>query len=262
MTCSRSAPAHGGSWTSPATRCWCCPPPGCPAGCRSGRATPWAGRPNWAGRTASSSVTWCPRRTRAARESAHGGRPGRVRPVQPAGLPGRAEAGHRRGAGREDPGGGTVPGRAGRLADRPALAVRRGRARAVGAGRRRPDARAVRRGRGRHARRRRHRAAVAGRRVRGRAARFHRVPGAWIRRPSRRRSPPRSAAPRCSRPGSGSAPRGPCCCRGGRSASGSRCGSSGSGRASCSRWPRRTRRSRSSPRPSGNACPTCSTCPR
>ena len=55
VTCSRSAPARGGSSTSPATRCWCCPRPGCPVGCRSGRATPSVGRPNWAGRTASSS---------------------------------------------------------------------------------------------------------------------------------------------------------------------------------------------------------------
>ena len=42
-TSSRSAPARGGSSTSPATRCWCCRRPGCPAGCRSGRATPSAG---------------------------------------------------------------------------------------------------------------------------------------------------------------------------------------------------------------------------
>ena len=46
----------------------------------------------------------------------------------------------RRRAGREDPGRRTVPGRAGRLADRAALAVRGRRARAVGAGDRGPDA--------------------------------------------------------------------------------------------------------------------------
>ena len=64
----------------------------------------------------------------------------------------------------------------------------------------------------------------------------------------------------CSRPASGSAPPAHCCCRAGRSAGGSRSGSNASGRRSCSRWRPRTRRSRSSPRPCASACPTCSTC--
>ncbi len=62
-----------------------------------------------------------------------GSRAGRVRPAQPGRLPGRAARRHRPGAGRENPGGGTVPGRAGGLADRAALAVRGRRARTVGA---------------------------------------------------------------------------------------------------------------------------------
>ena len=55
-------------------------------------------------------------------------------------------------------------------------------------------------------------------------------------RPGGATSPPSSAVPRSSPPGSGSARPGRCCCRAGRSAAGSRCGSSGSGPPSCSRW--------------------------
>ena len=43
-TCSRWAPPAGGSRTSPTTGCWSPPLLGCPAGCRSGRATPSADR--------------------------------------------------------------------------------------------------------------------------------------------------------------------------------------------------------------------------
>ena len=52
-------------------------------------------------------------------------------------------------------------------------------------------------------------------------------------------SPPSSAARRCSRPGSASAPPGRCCCPAASPAGARRCGSSGSAPRSCSRWPAR-----------------------
>ena len=113
-----------------------------------------------------------------AQERLDGGRAGRVRAAQPGRLPGRTEKRHRGGSRREDPGHRTVPRRAGRLADRAAFAVRGGRARTVGVGDLRPDARAVRRRRRRDARRRRHRAAAAGRRIRERSTGFRRLRGA------------------------------------------------------------------------------------
>ena len=81
------------------------------------------------------------------------GGPRRLCRRQPARLSRRAAAGDRGRAGREEPGGGTVPRRARGLAAGPALAVRRGRACAVGAGHRGPDAGALRRRRRGHARR-------------------------------------------------------------------------------------------------------------
>ena len=51
-TCSCSAPAPGGSRTSPPTRCWSRPRRGSRAGCRSGTATRRAGRPSSAGPSA------------------------------------------------------------------------------------------------------------------------------------------------------------------------------------------------------------------
>ena len=170
-TCSRSVRRPGGSSTSPTTRCWCVP------GARAARsAAVLEGRhPRPAGRARARARRVRPRRRRptagGVRCRAALGGPRRLRRRQPARLPGRAAAGDRGRAGREDPGGGTVPRRAGGLAARAALAVRRGRACAVGAGHRGPDAGALRRRRRGHARRRRHRAAAAGRRVRGRASR-------------------------------------------------------------------------------------------
>ena len=78
--------------------------------------------------------------------------------------------------------------------------------------------------------RRRHRAAAAGHRRRAarrraRAVRAGRDRADW--------SPPRSAARRCSRPGSASARPGPCCCRAATRAGARRCGSSASGPPSC-----------------------------
>ena len=91
-----------------------------------------------------------------------------------------------------------------------------------------------------------------------------RTAGADLPRPRRGRravSPSRSAARRCSPPGSGSAPDGPCCCPSAVPTSGRPCGSSDSGPPSCSRWPASTRASRSCWRPSASASTTSSTCP-
>ena len=74
-------------------------------------------------------------------------------------------------------------------------------------------------------------------------------------------SPPRSAGRPCSRPGSASAPRARCCCRVADPTGASRCGSSASGRPSCSRSPASTPPSRSSWRRCASASRTCSTCP-
>ena len=74
-------------------------------------------------------------------------------------------------------------------------------------------------------------------------------------------SPPRSAARRCSPPGSASARPGRCCCPAATPAGAPRCGSSGSGRPSCSRWPASTAPSRSCSRRCASACRTSSTCP-
>ena len=68
-TCSPSAPPAGGSRTSPTTGCWSPPPPACPAGCRSGRATPSAARPSSAPPSASSPAS-SPRCRRRRRRSA------------------------------------------------------------------------------------------------------------------------------------------------------------------------------------------------
>ena len=57
------------------------------------------------------------------------------------------------------------------------------------------------------------------------------------RRRSSRWSPPRSAGRRCSRPGSGSARPGRCCCPSATRGGAPRCGSSASGRPTCCRWP-------------------------
>ena len=74
-------------------------------------------------------------------------------------------------------------------------------------------------------------------------------------------SPTRSAARRCSRPGSASARPAPCCCRAATRASAPRCGSSASAPPNCSRWPREFGdRSRSCWRRSASASRTSSTC--
>lgn len=78
---------------------------------------------------------------------------------------------------------------------------------------------------------------------------------------SSRSSPTRWAAPRCSRPASASAPRGPCCCPSATRASAPRSGSSGSGRPSSSRWRASSDRSRSSWKRSASASRTSSTSP-
>ena len=93
--------------------------------------------------------------------------------------------------------------------------------------------------------------------ARGRAASTGRPRARRRARPGHRA---RSAARRCSPPGSASARRGPCCCRGDAPTGASRCGSSGSGRPSCSRSPASTPRSRSSSRRCASASRTSSTC--
>ena len=77
----------------------------------------------------------------------------------------------------------------------------------------------------------------------------------WCGSPRRRwsvSSRTRWAAPRCSRPGSGSAHPAPCCCLA-ATAAGCRCGSSVTGPPSCSRWHASTRTSPSPWRRCGNA---------
>ena len=135
VTSSPSAPARGGSSTSPTTRCWCCRLPDCP-----GRLPFWKGdtlgRPAELGRAHGAFVREISASSRRGRaQDSWARRARRVRAAQPDRLPGRAAARHRRRAGRENPGGRTVPGRAGRLAGRAALAVRGRGARALGAGR-------------------------------------------------------------------------------------------------------------------------------
>ncbi len=159
-------------------------------------------------------------------------------------------------ADRPDGAGRAVPRRARRLADRDPLALRRAGARTVGAGDRGAAARALR-----------HRRAGAARRRRHRAARPRDRPGPARRR--RRRVRPRrdrghrhharSAARRCSRPGSASARPGRCCCPAATPAAARRCGSSGSAAPSCSRSRSSTRPSRSCSRRSASASRTSTT---
>ena len=158
-------------------------------------------------------------------------------------LPRRAARGHRPRARRPHHGGRAVPRRARRLAARRALALRRPGARALGAGDRRPAARAVRRRRAGDARRRRHRAAAARLELddgRGRADVAElavldpdEVERARHRR-GRRLGAVRRPVPRVRGPGPAAAPPRP------RPAL-SRCGSSASARPSCSRSPASTR---------------------
>ena len=142
---------------------------------------------------------------------------------------------------------GALPRRAGRLADRRALAVRRAGERAVGAGDRGAAAGEPRGRRAGRALRRRHRAAPA-RRARRRRRRRHDRRGRHPARPRGGRAADRRRGRRlgaCSRRGSGSARRGRCCCRAGTRGGAPRCGSSGSGRRSCCRSRRSTSGSRS-----------------
>src|SRR3954451_6034784 len=61
-----SDPPPRGSRRSPTPGCSAPPRPGCPGRCRSGTATPWAGRWSWAGPWAPSSARSAPRRRRPA----------------------------------------------------------------------------------------------------------------------------------------------------------------------------------------------------
>jgi hypothetical protein len=164
--------------------------------------------------------------------------------------------------------GGAVHRRARRLADRDPLPLRSAGARAVGARDRRPAAGAARRRRPGHARRRRHRAAAArlGDPDDERRPRSD-LPADLLDHPAR---PRRRTRPRHRTAGRLGAVRGPvprmcaaepCCCRTGATpGSARRCGSSGSARRSCWRWPASTPRSRSCWRRCASACRTSSTC--
>ena len=85
-------------------------------------------------------------------------------------------------------------------------------------------------------------------------------PDAGRARGPRRR--PAVDARRCSPAGSARTPPGRCCCRAAGPGRGRRSGSSASARRICSRSPRATAASRSSSRPTANACRTPSTCRR
>ena len=257
---------RGGSRTSPTTGCWSRPRPGSP-----GRLPFWhgdaLGRPAELGRAVGAFVRELSARCAEAGPRARCAPPARrLGRRQPARLPRRAARGHRPRARRPHDRGRAVPRRARRLAGRRPLPVRRAGPRTVGAGDRRPTARALRRRRPGDARRRRHRAAAARRRVRptdrGRRRR-RRVPVGARRRDEveRRSSPTRSAARRCSPPGSASARPVRCCCPAAIPAGARRCGSSGSALRSCCRSRASTARSRSSSRRCASACRTSSTCP-
>ena len=145
-TSSCSARRRGASRRSPTTGCWSRRRRARSGGCRSGRATRPAGRSSSAGRSARSSARCRDGCTgEAAASAARGRRARRVGRRQPADLPRRAARRHRPPARRPDHPGRALPRRARRLAAGRPLAVRRTGERAVGAGDRRPAARAVRR---------------------------------------------------------------------------------------------------------------------
>ena len=177
---------------------------------------------------------------------------------EPARLPRRAARGHRHLPDDRTIAGRAVPRRARRLAAGRALAVRRAGQRAVGAGDRRAAARAVR---PRGARRCTPTTASCCGCPTPTASRPAPTSRCSSRTRSRRWSPPRSAARRCSRPGSASAPPARCCCPGATRAAARRCGSSGSAPTSCCRWPPSTATSRSCSRRCASACRTSTTCP-
>ena len=183
----------------------------------------------------------------------------RLRDRQPVAAARRPAPGHRHGAHRRHLGRRAVPRRARRLAGDPALPLRAAGARPAGAGGVATAARALRHRREADRLRRRHHRAAAGHR--GRRARAPTCSSSTPTRSSRS-SPPRSAARRCSRPGSANAPPAPCCCRAATPASGRRCGISGSARRNCSTSRASTRTSRSCSRRSANACRTSTTCRR
>ena len=99
--------------------------------CRSGAATAWAGPRSWARRSARSRAR---RWTASPRELAGRVRPGRARRAQPRRLPARAARGHARGAERPHDRDRALPRRDRRLAPVRAVALRRPRARRLGAG--------------------------------------------------------------------------------------------------------------------------------
>ena len=169
--------APGGSRTSPTTRCWSRRRPDCPGGCRSGRATRSAGPPSWAGRSARSSARSAALTPAGARER-----------VAAAGLDDWAADNllgyldEQREATRHVPDDRTIVVERFRdeLGDWRVAVLSPFGAQVhapVGAGRRGPDARAVRGRRAGDARRRRHRAPAARPRVRATSSTACREPG-------------------------------------------------------------------------------------
>ncbi len=149
------------------------------------------------------------------RQSLCGFRFRRLRNRQPVAAAGRAANRHRGGAHRHHAAGRAVPRRAGRLAGDPALPVRAAGARAARAGRGPAAARTLRHRRETHRLRRRHRGAAARHASKTPLDYRRRTgPSCSSSTPTRstRSSPPRWAARRCSRPGSGNARPAPCCC--------------------------------------------------
>ena len=228
------------------------------AGCRSGRATPPAGRSSSAGRSGAFLREVATQRAGGRPGAGPGRRAGRVGHGQPARLPGRAARGHRPPARRPHGPGRAVPRRARRLAAGRALAVRRAGQCAVGAGDRRAAARAVRPRRAVDALRRRHRAAparhrrrAAGRRPRGVRCRRDRGDG---HRRGRRLGAVRVALPRVRGPGpAAAAPRSAPAHAAVAAAPARQPAAAGGQRVR--RVPGRARRR------CANACRTCSTCP-
>ena len=258
-TCSRSARRAGGSRRSPTTASWSPPPPGSPAGCRSGRATRSGGRPSSGPRSVPSSgrSPRCPE-PQALERAASAGLDAfaasnlvayLVEQLADTGAVPTRPAARRR----------ALPRRARRLAADHPLAVRRCRPRAVGAGDRRAASGALRGRRAGDGRRRRHRAADSRDRrratrrrrllLRARRARRdrhvggRRVGAVRLPLPRVRGSGTAAATPR-PRPALGAVAAAPEVRRAARAS------------------PASTARSRSSSRRCASACRTSTTCPR
>ena len=257
-TSSCSARRPGGSRTSPTTACWSAPRPASPGRCRSGTATR-PGRPLELGRALGAFLREVGSATPGGRAGARPRRRARrVGRGQPAGLPRRAEGGHRPPARRPHAARRAVPRRARRLAAGRPLPVRRAGQRPVGAGARRPAARALRRRRRLDALRRRHRAAAArhhrrAARGRPRRARSGRRRARGDRR-GRQLGAVRQPVPRVRRTGAAAPPPRPAPAHPAVAAA-------AAGGPAARRWPASSPRSRSRSRRPARCCRTSTTSP-